>query len=337
MFFHNFKYTLKILLKNKTLLFWTFAFPILLGTFFHMAFSNIEKSEKLEIIKIAIINNKNYQKEEIFKNAFTNLSDKKNKNRLFSITYTNIEKAQKLLEQKKITGYILFEGKKGKIKVNENGINETILKYVVDEISSNKEITQNMINKNTQNNNIDYEKIKKEINSTITQNQVKLNNITNNNLSYTMIEYYTLIAMTCLYGGILSMFITNYKLANTSAVGKRTSISPTHKRSTLLSSLLASYIVQIVGVGILFIYTILILKVDYSHHIPYIISLALLGSLAGLSLGIAVATIIKTNENTKTAILIAITMLSCFLSGMMGITMKYVIDKNIPILNKINA
>ena len=29
-------------------------------------------------------------------------------------------------------------------------------------------------------------------------------------------------------------------------------------------------------------------------------------------------------------------MFGCFLSGMMGITMKYIIDTNIPILNKIN-
>ncbi len=58
--------------------------------------------------------------------------------------------------------------------------------------------------------------------------------------------------------------------------------------------------------------------------------------MAGLSLGIAVATLIKSNENTKTGILIAVTMFGCFLSGMMGITMKYIIDKNIPILNKIN-
>ena len=29
-------------------------------------------------------------------------------------------------------------------------------------------------------------------------------------------------------------------------------------------------------------------------------------------------------------------MAGCFLSGMMGITMKYVIDKNVPILNKLN-
>lgn len=29
-------------------------------------------------------------------------------------------------------------------------------------------------------------------------------------------------------------------------------------------------------------------------------------------------------------------MLGCFFSGMMGITMKYIIDTNMPILNKIN-
>jgi len=44
----------------------------------------------------------------------------------------------------------------------------------------------------------------------------------------------------------------------------------------------------------------------------------------------------KTNEDTKTGIIISITMLGCFFSGMMGITMKYVIDKNIPIINKLN-
>ena len=53
MFYHNLKYSIKILLKNKVLIFWTFAFPIILGTFFHMAFSNLVSSEKLDIIDIA--------------------------------------------------------------------------------------------------------------------------------------------------------------------------------------------------------------------------------------------------------------------------------------------
>lgn len=48
MFIHNFIYSFKTLFKNKALIFWTFAFPIILGTFFNMAFSNIENSEKLK-------------------------------------------------------------------------------------------------------------------------------------------------------------------------------------------------------------------------------------------------------------------------------------------------
>ena len=78
MFVHNFKYSIKTLFRNKALIFWTFAFPIILGTFFNMAFSNIEKSEKLDIINIAIVNNDEFNNNEVFKTAFNSLSDKNN-------------------------------------------------------------------------------------------------------------------------------------------------------------------------------------------------------------------------------------------------------------------
>ena len=104
----------------------------------------------------------------------------------------------------------------------------------------------------------------------------------------------------------------------------------------LLGSLLASYVIQLLGIAILFIFTVFVLKVDFGSNLPLIILLACMGSFAGLTLGVAVATLIKTNENTKIGILIAVTMLGCFLSGMMGITMKYVVDTNAPIINKVN-
>ena len=151
-----------------------------------------------------------------------------------------------------------------------------------------------------------------------------------------MIEFYTLIAMACLYGGILGTVSINNVLANMSNNGKRVSVSPTSKAKLVLSSTLASYVVQLIGLLLLFLYTIFVLKVDYGNNLPHVILLSLAGSLAGLSLGIFVSCVFKTNENTKTGIIIAFTMLGCFLSGMMGITMKYIIDKNVPILNKIN-
>ena len=165
---------------------------------------------------------------------------------------------------------------------------------------------------------------------------IEFKNISRSNLSYTMIEYYTLIAMAALYGGAISMYIINKNMPNMSSVGKRNSTAPIPKSILLLSGLLASLVVQITGLILLFVYTIFILKIDYNSNIWLISLLAVVGSIAGLSLGCVIGTILKTNENAKSGILIGVTMFLSFLSGMMGITMKYVIDKNIPILNMIN-
>ena len=336
MFYHNFKYSLKILLKNKSLIFWTFAFPISLGTLFNMAFSNIEKSEKLSIIDIAIINSDEFDNDKIFKETMQTLSDDNNKNKIFNITYTDISKAKKMLLNEEITGYLKFNENNIDIIVNSSGINETILRSIVDEIEREKEVINTLVKKETEKGNIDYTAIYNRIALLLNNSNATLKDISNKNLSYTMIEYYTLVAMAVLYGALISMNVVNYKLANMNSVGKRTAVSKVGKGKLLLGSLLASYIVQMLSLLILLVYTIFVLKVDYGSDIMHVILLIAIGSLASLTLGLGVSTMLKTNENAKTGILIAITMLWSTLSGMMGITTKYVIDKNIPILNILN-
>ncbi|CCY80043.1 aBC-2 type transporter [Mycoplasma sp. CAG:877] len=342
MFLHNFKYSLKTLLRNKGLIFWTFAFPIILGTLFNLAFSDIENKETLDIIDIAIVNNEEFKTDTYFTESFKVLSKKKEPNQLFDTKYTDLSTAQSLLKENKITGYLLFENHEVKITVNDKGYNETILRFVVDELSSQKEMLETITTKEVAdsyksgNQNVNYEKIYQDTLNLINNTTPKLNNISNSNLSYTMIEYYTLLAMACLYGALIAMFVTNKKIANMSSAGKRTSISPAHKKTLLLGSFLASYLVQLLGILILYLYTILVIKVDYGNNTFLVFLLLMAGSLAGLTLGIAISTVLKSNENTKTGILISLTMLASFLSGMMGITMKYIIDTNIPILNKIN-
>lgn len=249
MFFHDFKYALKVLFKNKMLLFWTFAFPILLGIFFHMAFSDIEKNETLDIISIAVIENDSFYKNEIFKEAFNTLGDKKNKNQLFDVSYVSLKKAKQLLNEKEITGYLEFDEEDVHIIINQNGVNETILKVVVDEISSQKEMIENLVKEEIDgkisegNYSINSLDIYQKVVDTVNTNAINIKDISNKNLSYTMIEYYTLIAMACLYGGMLSMFITNFKLANMHPVGKRISVSGIKKGKMLLGTFLASYVV----------------------------------------------------------------------------------------------
>ena len=342
MFIHNFTYSFKTLFRSKALIFWTFAFPIILGTFFNMAFSNIENSEKLDIIDIAIIENEEFKNNEILKKSFEELSEESNEERMFYTQYVTEDKAKELLENDEIIGYLKVEDNYPKIIVKESGINETIFKYVVEEITQTSQIVETTAGSEIEkqilagNMNLDYEKLYENIIEEVQNQEVNLRNVSNNNLSYTMIEFYTLIAMACLYGGIFGMVAINQNLANMSSKGKRIAVAPISKLKLVFSSVLASYLVALIGLALLFVYTIFVLKVDYGTNLPLVILLGMTGSLAGLSMGVVVGTVFKTNENAKTGILIATTMVGCFLSGMMGVTMKYIVDKNVPILNKIN-
>ncbi len=352
MFFHNFKYSLKTLFRNKMLIFWTFAFPIILGTLFNMAFQDIEKNEKLDLIDIAIIDNDYLKNNPLFQETFQVLGEENGEEQLFRIQYVEEAEARELLSKNEITGYLVLEGiNHPKVVVNHNGINETVFQSVVEEIIDIQEILKNVSGKWIQDNipdltqdinsgieNFDswYTVIYQDIMKMLDEENIRIQDTSSDHLSYTMIEYYTLIAMTCLYGGILGMSAINQCLANMSSNGKRVSVSPISKGKLILSSALASYVTQLFGLLLLFLYTILVIHVDYGTNLPLVILLSLVGTLSGLSLGVLIASVIKSNENTKVGIMISFTMLGCVLSGMMGITMKYVVDKNIPIVNKLN-
>ena len=342
MFLHNFKYSLKTLFKNKMLIFWTFAFPIILGTFFNMAFADVINKEKLSIIDIAIIDNEEYQNNKIFKTAFESLSDENSEDQMFNAKLLDEEKAKEMLNKEEIVGYLKMQGNDPKLVFQKNGVNQTIFKYVVEEIVQRSSIVENIskdeIKKQIEQGNfaVDAESIVKRVINETSNTEIEFENTANKNLNYMMIEFYTLIAMTCLYGGILGMVAINQTLPNMSNKGKRVAVAPTKKGTIILSSLLAGYVAQLLGLVILFAYTIFALKVDYGEHTGLVILFAMIGSLTGLSMGVAVGTLSKKSEGAKSGILIAITMTGCFFAGMMGVTLKYVIDKEMPIINKIN-
>ena len=336
MFFNNFKYFLKIILRNRMLIFWTFLFPIILGTFFKMAFSNIENSESLDIINIAIINDENYEKNMFFREALKNLSEGKEK--IFSVKLSTESDAKKLLDDKDISGYLKFLDNSVVVYVKNSGINETIIKYVVNYIQSKKETLDVIISEKFSDKNInlaqaDYINIYNEVKN-ILSSEANINDISRTNMSYTMVEFYTLIAMACLYGSMISMTAINYIMPTVKSVGKRVGVSAMERKYLVLGGLCSSFIVQLIGILILFLYTIFVLKIDFGDNLFYILLLSIVGSLCGMSLGIFMGTT-KFNESLKIGILISVTMFWSFLSGMMGVGLKYVFDR-IPIVNKIN-
>lgn len=339
MFIHNLKYTIKILFKNKLLIFWTFAFPIILGLLFNMAFSNIEKDEMLKVFSIAVVSNDNSKEQEIYKETLEKLST--GDARLFNLKYVDEEEANRLLDESEIEGYVVISDDV-KVVIKENGSNQTIIKFVIQEIKQNKKIVEDLslkeIEKETSNGNYSFDttEIVNNILTKINSQEVSLNSLSSSNLSYMTIEYYTLIAMACMYTGMLGLTSINNCLANMSNKGKRISVSPNKKSTIVLSSLIGSYIVSLLGLSILLLFLLFVLKVDFGNNMLLVILLSMIGSLAGISLGVLVASVFKLSEGAKTGIIIAISMFLSVLSGMTGVTLKYVIDTNVPIVNLIN-
>lgn len=339
MFIHNLKYTIKILFKNKVLIFWTFAFPIILGLLFNMAFSNIEKDEMLKVFSIAVVSNDNLKEQEIYKETLEKLST--GDARLFNLKYVAEEEANRLLGESEIEGYVVISDDV-KVVIKENGSNQTIIKFVIQEIKQNKKIVEDLslkeIEKETSNGNYSFDttEIVNNILTKINSQEVSLNSLSSSNLSYMTIEYYTLIAMACMYTGMLGLTSINNCLANMSNKGKRISVSPNKKSTIVLSSLIGSYIVSLLGLSILLLFLLFVLKVDFGNNMLLVILLSMIGSLAGISLGVLVASVFKLSEGAKTGIIIAISMFLSVLSGMTGVTLKYVIDTNVPIVNLIN-
>ena len=342
MFLHNLKYTIKTLFKNKILIFWTFAFPIILGIFFNMAFSNIEKDEKLKVFDIDVVNDSQFENQKIYQEALKELSADDSENKLFNIKYVKKEKADSLLDDSDIEGYIIFKNEEPQVVVKKNGTYQTLIRFVVTEIGQNKAIIEDLTKKTVENEiakgstSFDPEKIAKDILEKINNGQVNMKNISASNLSYMQIEFYTLIAMTCMYCGMLGLTAINNCLANMSSKGKRISVSPNKKSIIVLSSAIGSYLVSMVGIAILILFLRFVLKVDFGDNTPLVILLSAVGDLAGISMGVLIASVFRVSEGAKTGITIAITMFLSVLSGMMGVTLKYVIDKNVPVINLIN-
>lgn len=251
------------------------------------------------------------------------------------------EEANRLLDESEIEGYVVISDDV-KVVIKENGSNQTIIKFVIQEIKQNKKIVEDLslkeIEKETSNGNYSFDttEIVNNILTKINSQEVSLNSLSSSNLSYMTIEYYTLIAMACMYTGMLGLTSINNCLANMSNKGKRISVSPNKKSTIVLSSLIGSYIVSLLGLSILLLFLLFVLKVDFGNNMLLVILLSMIGSLAGISLGVLVASVFKLSEGAKTGIIIAISMFLSVLSGMTGVTLKYVIDTNVPIVNLIN-
>lgn len=325
MFFHNFKYSLKNAFRQKEFLFWILAFPIILGTFFYVAFNSMyEKESMFNKIPVAIVEN---TENTAFKEVIKELSS--GEDAMFDSKFTDSQTALDMLKTNDISGIINVDSELS-LTVSNDGIKQTIIKSFLDQYQIRESIITDTVNNNPQNLQSVIDAMSQEINCNESLS------LSNGNMDTYIQYFYNLIAMAAFFGSISGLYIAINNQGNLSAIAARKCISPTNKLTSITASLLASFVAQVVCVSIGITCILFILKVDMSDKIPMVYLSGAVGSLTGVTMGFFIGSFGRLNQNVKMAISMSVTMLSCFLSGLMIGNMKSVIEMYVPIVNRIN-
>lgn len=331
MFSHIFVTRLKCIVRDRQMMFWTLLFPILLSLMFHVAFSNIGKSETFQKSSIAVVSNAEFQKTDTFKTALTYITkdDKSTGAKdYFDVTYCDRTKAESLLKDGKIIGYINFDNGP-KIYVKDTGINQTILNQFLNNYLQTVSAAKTIVKENPA-------AIRNFTENSKSEDYLKSVSPSKSNPDETLNYYYALIAMACLYGGMFGLKEVEAVQANQTPQGARVNLAPVHKMKVFACSLCAATLVQFTAVLVLIAFLAFVLKIDFGGKVAFLLLACVASCFTGVSFGAAISALVKNRTGLKLAILITGTIILSFLSGLMFEGMKYIVQTNAPIIAYLN-
>ncbi len=325
MFRHNFCYELKTALRSKDLIIWLILFPVALGLFFKVAFDGLYDSEtRFSAVETAVVDEAD---DKMFRGVAESVSG--GDDPLLDITYTDREKALELLRNGDVYG-VIFTGEELTLMVAEDGIRSAILKTFVDDYNLRSRVVRNVAGKDPGAVPAAMEAMSRDINAV---NEIPLTDGDTDNL----IQYfYNLIAMVAMFGSVLGLNIAKVNQANISALGARKCCSPTPKLIAVLASLMANFLIQSCCMVFSVSYIQFILNINFGRRLLLVYVSAILGGMVGVAIGFCVGSIGRLSEKAKNAVIVAVSMLLCHMSGLMFADMKALMQRKAPWFNKIN-
>ena len=239
------------------------------------------------------------------------------------------KKAVKALEKKKIAG-IYYIDENPSLTVGGIGVEESILQSLLESYEDGKNTMENIAANHPEGLAAAIEQMgnyKERV------EQVSLGGkTTNGNAQF----FYALIAMACMYGCFIGFGSALTLQANLTSLAARRCVTPTHKLKLILSEILVSFLMHFVNVIVLLLYLKYILHMEFQGQMPQMLLVSFIGCMIGVSMGIFIGSLSKQGEGIKIAILLAVSMICSFLAGLMNGNMKDVVERNCPILNRVN-
>lgn len=324
MFAHIFLYRIKSLLRQRSLVFWTMIFPIALATFFNISLGNVKSMNDFAPIPVALVNNTAYPE---LAETMKGLSE--GDGRLFDLTIADEQLAQNLLKNNEISGYII-PGDTPTLVLTKTGLNQSILKNFIDQYTVNTLAMKDIA--------VQHPESIPDLLIALgaSQDYVKEVSVTEKSTDPTLIYFYALIAMSCLYGSMYGVEEVNRVQANLSKHAARLNVAPVHKLKVFSAGMLAALVIHYTGLLLLLGYMQFILGVNFGDQVYYVALILFIGSILGISMGSVISAVVKKGEGIKIAVVLLVSMVGSFLAGMMIAEVKYYVAQKLPILGYLN-
>lgn len=326
-------HNIRLLLRNRGLVFWTLAFPILLGVLFKAALGGLMTTQSFDPVPVAVVDSQEYRLSP-YKTAFDELS--RGDDALVTVTsVATTAEGSSLLADDHVAGVVEVIGDEASLTVATGGMDQTILTLLLDEIAQRVDMVTTLMADEMAPGE-DPQAVAAEIMDRLAEPGFTLKDASPSSMDPLMAEFFSLVAMAALYGGMFSGTLMNYAQPQLGTVGRRIGVAPTRKSVFVASGIIASYVVEFVGLVLLVVVCRFLFGIDFGSNWGLTLVVASAGALAGLSLGVAVSALVRGGENMKIGVLIGMTMLGALLAGMMGGGLRYRVDATAPLVNKVN-
>ncbi len=318
-------YRFKSFFKNRTLMFWTLLFPVVLTTIFYFVFSDMQFYTTVDVVPVAVVDQGN----ERFGKMIDELANPKKDYYLLDAKTMSLSKARKALDEGKVKAVIILSDTP-KMECISMDYDTTIVKTVL----------------NT------YQRIYAQAEHIAKDNPSQLAQFVKNDVTHAdmnveivktgsadkeenVIYFYSALALMCMYGGLWGNKIANDIQADQSHVAARMNVAPIAKRNFLLIDFMLGFLIMAVEMGLLLLYMILILGVSFGSQLGLVVLVCFGGIFLMLSVGILIGST-HLSWSTKVGLISGFSTIMNTFAGMVGNAVPYYVDHYLPIMRYIN-